>query len=79
MLSMFKQSTSTPLSGFVLQTPQHKADPPSNYLPLDGEKEKGPWRSPRLMKKNSSEKGIFKLAQDLIAKKCGGSERRRST
>jgi hypothetical protein len=40
MLSMFKQSTSTPLSGFVLQTPQHKADPPSNYLPLDGEKEK---------------------------------------
>jgi hypothetical protein len=71
MLSLFKQSTSTPLSGFVLQMPQHKADPPSNSLPLDGEKEQGPWRSPRLMKKNSSGKDIFKLAQDLIAKKCG--------
>jgi hypothetical protein len=70
MLSLFKQATSTPLSGFVLETPKHKSVAVAGQTPTDGLPDARPWRSPRLKKKNSSGKGIIKLAQDLIAKKC---------
>jgi hypothetical protein len=60
-------TVTTPLSGFILQTPQH------NILDQNAEqnKEEGLWRSPRLKKKNSGGKAIVKLAQDLVVKKCG--------
>jgi hypothetical protein len=67
LLRQFRLTVTTPLSGFILQTPQH------NILDQNAEqnKEEGLWRSPRLKKKNSGGKAIVKLAQDLVVKKCG--------
>jgi hypothetical protein len=67
LLRQFRLTVTTPLSGFILQTPQR------NILDQNAEqnKEEGLWRSPRLKKKNSGGKTIVKLAQDLVVKKCG--------
>jgi hypothetical protein len=48
VLSLFKQATSLPLSGFVLQTPQHKT--PILYDQPPAENEEGTYKrkSPRL-------------------------------
>jgi hypothetical protein len=67
MLRLFKETTTQPLTGFVLQTPTHKAGAPSAATTT---KEK-PRESPRLKAKLASDKSITRLAQDLVAKKCG--------
>jgi hypothetical protein len=81
ILSLFKQTTTAPLSGFVLQTPLHKSGMPKSkgkeHLkePISKVKEQlkeSPIRqSPRLKHKNSDGKTTTKLDQDLLAKKCG--------
>jgi hypothetical protein len=71
MLRLFKQTTSTPLSGCLLQTPQDKLKIINETMSVDSQEEASPRKSPRLMKKNNGGKGIIKMAQDLIAKKCG--------
>jgi hypothetical protein len=69
VLQLFKQSTTTPLSSSILQTPKHKNKITSSHTP--GGSKETPRKSPRLQAKNSSEKSMVKLAQDPIAKKCG--------
>jgi hypothetical protein len=78
MMSLFREATTTPLSSVLLQTPLHKTamqpltqgDQPSPMAkkhPSQGSQR----QSPRLKAKFSKEKSITKLAQDLVAKKCG--------
>jgi hypothetical protein len=71
LMRMFRQSTTTPLSECVLQTPSHKAKLSEN-TPAEKEKTQTTQRkSPRLKAKKKSDKSIIKLARDLVAKKCG--------
>jgi hypothetical protein len=71
LMRMFRQSTTTPLLECVLQTPSHKAKLSEN-TPAEKEKTQSTQRkSPRLKAKKKSDKSIIKLAQDLVAKKCG--------
>jgi hypothetical protein len=71
LLRLFKQTTSTPLSGYVMQTPQHKLPTVQESKMLKVHEEVTVRKSPRLQKKNSSGKAITKLAQDLLAMKWG--------
>jgi hypothetical protein len=70
-LKLLKQTTSFPLSGFLIQTPQHKLPIAADLEPpedLDGVR---PRKSPRLKKLNKEGNSVTKMAQDLIVKKCG--------
>jgi hypothetical protein len=78
MLRLFKQSVSSPLSGFVLHAPKNKTSEVGSKQPADPLSQDGqvPRRSPKLKKlvkkKPQSEgKNMCRLAQDLVAKKCG--------
>jgi hypothetical protein len=62
---------SSPLSGFVLQTPQNKIIDQSTTNDKVDPGEAIIRKSPSLKKKNNSGKTVIKLAQDLVARKCG--------
>jgi hypothetical protein len=64
VLRMFKQATTSPLSSFLLETPKHKAKSKSQTSDR-------PRKSHRLSGKGGKGKSVLKLAQDLVAKKCG--------
>jgi hypothetical protein len=71
VLQMFRQSTSSPLAASILTTPLLK-------LLLRGAKDEvvlgqhdKKRKSPRLSAKSDKGKSVLKLAQDLVAKKCG--------
>jgi hypothetical protein len=71
VLRLFKKATTYPLSACILETPKHKS---SSQLPTDDKEEAvfdNHRKSPRLSGKNSKGKSVIKLAQDLVAKKCG--------
>jgi hypothetical protein len=73
LLQLFRQATTEPLSSFILQTPTHKdtkaAEQQQNEMPRqDKQKQR---KSPRLKKKGIKGKPIIKMAQELVAKKCG--------
>jgi hypothetical protein len=71
ILQMFKQATTSPLSTSVLETPSHKVisqEVRNNFLGGSPDKQR---KIPRLSAKSSKGKYVLKLAQDLIAKKCG--------
>jgi hypothetical protein len=73
VMRLFKESTTQPLSSFVLQTPVHKAllPQPSDHATQGKQRE-----SPHLKAKKIKEKSITKLAQDLVAKKMWISKSR---
>jgi hypothetical protein len=71
LLKQFKQATSTPLSRYVLRTPKHKIPTQVDSPNIDVLEEAIIRKSPKLQKKNNSGKAVIKLAQDLVAKKCG--------
>jgi hypothetical protein len=81
VLHLFQQATTSPLSCSVLQTPSQK----SSLLKVARKKAIGQQdevrRSPRINVKDSKDKSILKLAQDLVAKKVwhpgGGCNPRR--
>jgi hypothetical protein len=70
-MRLFRESTTQPLSDSVLQTPLHKPKPPSAAAASRAANLVSPRESPRLKAKLTKEKYISKLAQDLVAKKCG--------
>jgi hypothetical protein len=69
LLRQFKNATSAPLSGFVIQTPQRKMKMQVEVTATQGEATAR--KRPRIQKKISEGKTMVKLAQDLIAKKYG--------
>jgi hypothetical protein len=71
LLQLFKQTTTMPLSSYVLQTPTHKTPNQTGPEPKDLSMEKKQRKSQRLKEKNDRGKPIIKMAQDLVAKKCG--------
>jgi hypothetical protein len=71
MLRLFKEATTSPLSSFVLQTPQHKLKENFDVETTSAQKKKDKdpeRRSPRLDAKNTKGSSIMKLATDLVAK-----------
>jgi hypothetical protein len=68
---MFKQAHSTPLSTYILETPQHKKPLPSTQNQLPDQEASAQRQSSRLKGENSNGKTIVRMAQDLIAKKWG--------
>jgi hypothetical protein len=70
-MRLFRETTTMPLFSFVLQTPLHKnyvlATPDAEKATSQGKKRE----SPRLKAKLTKDKSIARLAQDLVAKKCG--------
>jgi hypothetical protein len=71
LLQMYKQTTTVPLSGSILKNPAHKVIPQATKISLEARESITPRKSPRLIAKGSKGKFVLKLAQDLIAKKCG--------
>jgi hypothetical protein len=71
LLKQYKHAAPAPLSSCLLQTAQHKTAVVEHSSSAPDREKVGPWRSPRLKKKNSGGKTIVKLAQDLVVKKCG--------
>jgi hypothetical protein len=74
VLRLFKEATTTPLSGYMLQTPQHKGFSTTTKNPAQSpvvKEDAGPKKGPRLREKNSAGKAILHLAQETVAKKCG--------
>jgi hypothetical protein len=62
---MFREATSTPLSGSVLHSPQHMLPVNSTKkltLAPDDQGDVGPRKSPRLREMNKSGKTIIKMA-----------------
>jgi hypothetical protein len=71
VLKQFKLATSTPSSATVLPTPRLKnssAGDKSAMVEEVGDKQR---KSPRFSKKNVSGKSMIRLAQELVARKCG--------
>jgi hypothetical protein len=71
MMRLFKETTTQPLSAFVLHTPVHKTGGPQKDTASKAMSQQKPRESPRLKAKLNKDKSITKLAQDLVAKKCG--------
>jgi hypothetical protein len=73
VLRLFKEANSAPLSSYIMQTPYHKVSDAIGIAQISVEaKGKAMQRkNPRIEEKNSNGKTIIKLAQDLVAKKCG--------
>lgn len=73
MLRAFKETTTEPISvtSFVLETPLHKKVmlAAKDDQPTDNSNSKR--KSPRLKEKLVKGKTIVKIAQELVAKKCG--------
>jgi hypothetical protein len=70
LLQLFKQSSSEPLSSFILQTPTKKINV-DDHSQIGASKQREQRKSPRPSAKTSKGKSIIKKAQDLIAKNCG--------
>jgi hypothetical protein len=70
VLRMFKETTTSPLSSFILETPKHKGNDIAQAFVLEGGLEMTR-KSPRVSGKASKEKSVLKLAQNLVTKKCG--------
>jgi hypothetical protein len=68
---MFRQSNTEPLSSFVLLTPQHKQKSGQEERPHQDASKSNHRQSPRLKEKSAKGKPILKMAQELVAKKCG--------
>jgi hypothetical protein len=71
MMRLFKQTTTEPISEFILQTPQYKKTKTHKQTHPTVDDELVQRKSPRLKGKINNGKTVVKLAQDLIAKKCG--------
>jgi hypothetical protein len=71
LLQEFKQATTGPISSFILQTPTNKGKKVSEVSPVETDTQLPYRRSSRLKKKASKDKLLIKMAQELIAKKCG--------
>jgi hypothetical protein len=69
VLHLFRQATTTPLATSIMEMPKHKDGKDTNQKTVASKDT--PRKSPRLQAKNSSKKSMVKLAQDLLAKKCG--------
>jgi hypothetical protein len=69
VLHLFRQATTTPLATSILEMPKHKDGKDTNQKTIATKDT--PRKSPRLQAKNSSKKSMVKLAQYLLAKKCG--------
>jgi AraC-like DNA-binding protein len=68
VMRLFRETTTTTLSSFVLQTPLHKnkvLTPAKENSPKERLRE-----SPRLKAKGNKDKSITRLAQDLVANQC---------
>jgi hypothetical protein len=71
VMRLFKKATTYPLSSCILETPKHKSSSQINAEERDEKAANKPRKSPRLSGKNSKGKLVIRLAQDLVAKKCG--------
>jgi hypothetical protein len=71
VLQLFKQATTSPLSGSILKTHAHKVIPQEVRSIKEIANSNPHRKSPRLSAKGSKGKIVLKLAQDLIVKKCG--------
>jgi hypothetical protein len=71
VLQMFKQATSSPLSGSILRTPTHKTIVNDTKRIVSADSCDKQRKSPRISAKSSNGKSALRLAQYLIAKKCG--------
>jgi hypothetical protein len=71
VLRLFREAHTTPLSNFIMQTPQHKLPIISDQTQPSDQDEKDQMQSSRFKGNNKSGKTIVKMAQDLIAKKWG--------
>jgi hypothetical protein len=70
VMRMFKQTTTLPLSSFLLHTPHKNTVSTVPPLPNDPSQTINRAR-PSLKAKKDSGKSITRSAQDLVAKKCG--------
>jgi hypothetical protein len=68
---MFKEASTEPLASFVLQTPKHKTILHEDHVPKSSSLGTGTRCSPRLKGKMPKGKSIIKMAQEMVAKKCG--------
>jgi hypothetical protein len=71
VLRMFKQTTTSPLSSCILQTPKNEVVLLENTGVSEGGPSNQQRKSSRLNAKNSGGKPIVRLAHDLVVKKCG--------
>lgn len=75
VLRLFKQSVAQPISGAVLQTPAYKAQGPDMGENAKTHDTTAPTQkirqSPRLQIKLGKGKPVIKMAQELVARKCG--------
>jgi hypothetical protein len=71
ILRLFKQATTQPLSSFILQTPVYKNKTSDAVSIKDSVPQNLQRQSPRLKAKNNDGNTISKMAQDVVAKKCG--------
>jgi hypothetical protein len=68
---LFKQDTTKPLSSFMLPTPKHKKTDLRDKSMKKAVRPEKLQQSPRLKDKGTKGKPIIKMAQELVAKKCG--------
>jgi hypothetical protein len=68
---LFNQSTTSPLAASFLQMHPHKEIPQSNKEEVIITSQDKQSKSPRLSAKSDKGKSVLRLAQDLVAKKCG--------
>jgi hypothetical protein len=70
-MRLFKEATTTPLDNFVLQMPKHKITQKEDEGAKNSKLKATSRMSLGDSTKNPKGKSILKLAQDLVAKKCG--------
>jgi hypothetical protein len=70
VLQLFRETTTSPLSKCVLQTPKQRAEP-KEACPIANQ-EVALRKTPRIKEKSSTGKYIVRLAQDLMQRSGGG-------
>jgi hypothetical protein len=71
MWQMFRNATTKPLAACVLATPKHKQSDTAGTTLVKSANQDKPRQSPRLEEKSTKDKPILKMAQELVAKRCG--------
>lgn len=71
LLKLFKETTTKPLSTCVLDTAPTKAQTKSTESKTKTEDQLQQRKSPRLKERLAKGKTVVKMAQELVAKKCG--------
>lgn len=77
LLRLYKETTTEPLSSFVLSTPTHKikqkdaTTKQAEVAVVTEVKKHKERKSPRLQAKLAKGKTVVKMAQELVARKCG--------